>query len=154
MSMDMLTAIIELRRGLVRAFSATFSGEISARQAGLLREIRATPGTSQAALARATVNDPSFVVRMLDQLERRGLVTRKQSATDRREREISLTKAGLKALGPLDATFDALAATTSKALSKSEQAQFIALASKITDALGQVADSGGELEARRVGGTA
>ncbi|MCA9630674.1 MAG: MarR family transcriptional regulator [Myxococcales bacterium] len=154
MSMDLLTAIIELRRGLARAFSATFSGEISARQAALLREIRVTPGSSQAALARATANDPSFVVRMLDQLERRGLVTREQSQTDRREREVGLTKAGLKALGPLDATFDALASATSEALTRSEQAQFVALAAKITDSLVQVADSGGELEGRRVGGAA
>ena len=113
-----------------------------------------TPGSSQAALARATANDPSFVVRMLDQLERRGLVTREQSQTDRREREVGLTKAGLKALGPLDATFDALASATSEALTRSEQAQFVALAAKITDSLVQVADSGGELEGRRVGGAA
>ncbi len=154
MSMELLSAIIELRRGLARAFSATFTGDISGRQAGLLREIRATPCTSQASLARATANDPSFVVRMLDQLERRGLVLRKQSQTDRREREVSLTPAGLAALEPLDAAFDALAAATSAALSQREQAQFVALAGKITDSLVQVADSGGQLEAGRVGGAA
>lgn len=142
MSTTVLDAIIDLRRAAARAAAATFSGDISGRQAAILREIRASGPVSQVSLARATASDPSFVVRLLDDLEKRGLVSRHRSKTDRREMAVSLTPLGRKALGPLDAAHARLASATEGELTVEERSVFIALAAKIGRSLAVVAAGG------------
>ena len=139
MSKTVLDAIIELRRAAARAAVATFTGDISGRQVAILREIRESDSISQVNLARATASDPSLVVRLLDNLEKRGFVKRQRSKVDRREMAVSLTPRGLEVLGPLD---DALARLTSAAendLTAKERATFVALAAKIARSLTTVA---------------
>ncbi len=135
MSTNLLNALIGLRRALARAVTAAFTGELSGRQAAILRELHASGPLSQVGLARATVSDPSFMVRLLDDLEKRGLVSRQRSEEDRRERVVSLTPRGRKALGPIELAFQELANAAESALTIEEQETFIALASKISHSL-------------------
>src|SRR5262245_28772015 len=66
--------------------------------AGVLRVIEEADGLSQQALGERLGLFPSRLVGMLDDLEGRGLVERRDSPTDRRSYALYLTSAGRKAL--------------------------------------------------------
>lgn len=71
---------------------------------GVLVLIEANHGMKQTELAKATHLDRSTVVNVIDKLEARKLVTRKQASGDRRSNALQLTKDGaalLKKLKPL-----------------------------------------------------
>lgn len=133
--MNLLDAVIGLRRALVRAANASFGDPLSSRHAAILRELRASGPTSQISLARATAVDPSLVVRVLDDLEGQKLVKRSRNENDRRAMVVSLTDEGRQALGPLDAAYRRLAGAMQRPLSVDERETFIALAHKITESL-------------------
>ncbi len=61
------------------------------------------PGITQAALGRAIARDKSSVTPLIQELERRGLVERQRSPTDRRSIALTLTATGGKALERLTA---------------------------------------------------
>lgn len=135
MTMILLDRVIELRRALARAAPAAFTGDITARQAAVLRELRASGPASQVSLSRATAIDPSFMVRMLDDLEKRGLVRRKRSEADRRQVTVSLTAAGTKALGPVNLAYERLAKAVEHDLTTEERAAFLVIAGKMSRSL-------------------
>ncbi len=56
--------------------------------------IHNNPGITQAALGRSIARDKSSVTPLIQELERRGLVERRRSETDRRSVALSLTAAG------------------------------------------------------------
>src|SRR5215472_1925638 len=62
--------------------------------AGILRLIGLSPGLSQQELARRLAILPSQLVALLDELEERGLIERRQDATDRRTYALHRTKSG------------------------------------------------------------
>src|SRR5215467_1341424 len=66
--------------------------------AGILRLIGLSPGLSQQELARRLAILPSQLVALLDELEERGLIERRQDATDRRTYALHLTTAGRNVL--------------------------------------------------------
>lgn len=134
MSTNVLGRAIELRRALTRAAPAAFSGELTLRQGAVLRELRDASAT-QVSLARAIAVDPSFMVRMIDDLQERGLVRRKRSETDRREVIVSLTAAGGKALGPLDVAYGRLAQALQRELTAEERAAFLRITEKMCRSL-------------------
>jgi len=68
--------------------------QLTRPHAGILRLIGLTPGLSQQALARRLAILPSQLVALLDELEERGLIERRQDATDRRTYALHLTKSG------------------------------------------------------------
>ena len=145
MSTNVLEAITQLRRAVARSAAVTFTGDISGRQAAILREIGASAPVSQVALARATAMDPSALVRMLDDLEERDLVERRRSDTDRREMMVSLTVRGRKALGPLDVAHRRLADATAGTLTADERRVFTALAEKMRGSLAALVEDGTRL---------
>jgi DNA-binding MarR family transcriptional regulator len=61
---------------------------------GILRLIAVDPGLSQQALARKLGVVPSRVVALIDDLQKKGLVTRERSPKDRRNHELHLTDGG------------------------------------------------------------
>ncbi|MBF9033725.1 MarR family transcriptional regulator [Rhodobacterales bacterium HKCCE2091] len=61
---------------------------------GVLAVIAHNPGISQNALATAVVLKKSAVTKVVQLLERRGLIERRRSTTDRRSNELCLTRAG------------------------------------------------------------
>jgi len=60
----------------------------------VLEVLRTNPGATQSKLAHAVHLDRSSVVPLLDKLESRGLLTRRVSATDRRNNHIHLSPEG------------------------------------------------------------
>ena len=66
---------------------------LSPSHVGILRTVAAEPGLSQQALAARLGTVPSRVVKLLDELEERGLVERRRSSTDRRHHELHLAGA-------------------------------------------------------------
>lgn len=66
--------------------------------AGILRVLDESGGLSQQALAERLGTFPSRLVGLLDELEGRGLVERRESPTDRRSYALHLTGAGREAL--------------------------------------------------------
>ena len=63
----------------------------------------------------------SDITRLLDRLEKRGLVERRRSAGDRRALEIGVTKAGLKLLSGLDQPVERLHQRQFSALSPAQR---------------------------------
>jgi DNA-binding MarR family transcriptional regulator len=65
---------------------------------GMLQVIAANPGLAQSRLAEAMDVDRSTIVTVVDQLERRGLVARCPSLTDKRSHALQLTEGGRRSL--------------------------------------------------------
>ncbi len=63
----------------------------------VLAIIEANPGLAQSEVAEAVGIEPARLVRVLDELERRGWIQRMRSATDRRSHALFLTVEGQKA---------------------------------------------------------
>src|SRR5215469_4882039 len=84
----------------IGAHAATQFGErlkvlqLTRPHAGILRLIGLTPGLSQQALARRLAIMPSQLVALLDELQERDLIERRQDATDRRTYALHLTRSG------------------------------------------------------------
>ncbi|HEY7420452.1 MAG TPA: MarR family transcriptional regulator [Gaiellaceae bacterium] len=72
--------------------------ELEPGEFALLRAVAASDGEPQNALAERLHISPSWMVAIVDQLERRGLLERKPHARDRRVRNLHLTAAGKKLL--------------------------------------------------------
>jgi DNA-binding MarR family transcriptional regulator len=98
---------------------------------GILGVIRQADGLSQQALAEALGTLPSRLVALLDELEGRGLVERRDRPSDRRSYALYLTDAGRDALETIGRIArehqDALCA----ALDEGERAQLAALLARI-----------------------
>jgi DNA-binding MarR family transcriptional regulator len=72
--------------------------QLKPHHAGLLRMLGSNPGLSQQELCDVFGIFPSRLVVLLDQLEARRLVERRDNSSDRRGHRVHLTKAGRKAL--------------------------------------------------------
>lgn len=72
--------------------------ELEPGEFALLRAVSASDGESQNALAERLRISPSWMVAIVDQLERRGLLERQPHARDRRVRNLNLTVGGKKLL--------------------------------------------------------
>ena len=70
-------------------------------EAAVLRLVGRTPGLSQRSIADRVGTVPSRIVNVVDALERRGLVARTRSTTDRRNYELHLTDDGRTTLAAL-----------------------------------------------------
>lgn len=70
--------------------------ELEPGEFALLRGVAASEGEPQNALAERLHISPSWMVAIVDELERRGLLERRPHARDRRVRNLHLTAAGKK----------------------------------------------------------
>lgn len=68
--------------------------EVSPEQWVLLKIVCQYDGISQVDLAQKSVKDTASITRILDILEKKGLLTREQDANDRRKYLVTATKAG------------------------------------------------------------
>ena len=100
---------------------------IQARLLGVLRD--RSPGMNE--LARYLELDKSSVTGLVDRAERRGLVRRKVSSTDRRAIEVSITAAGRKLAARAEAAFEERIESLVGILSSTERASLSDLASRI-----------------------
>jgi DNA-binding MarR family transcriptional regulator len=62
--------------------------DLTPAHVGVLRVVGQRPGLSQQALSKEMGTLPSSIVRLVDELEDRGLVERRRSRTDRRQQEL------------------------------------------------------------------
>jgi DNA-binding MarR family transcriptional regulator len=92
-----------LRRAQVAAFkhfahAVTAAEGITPGLYGMLQVIANNPGLSQSALATTMDVDRSSIVKVVDQLEEKGLIVRDASPTDRRRYRLHMTTPGVWAL--------------------------------------------------------
>jgi DNA-binding MarR family transcriptional regulator len=95
-----------IRRAQLAVFQAyreeTADMDITTAEFSVMLLARDNPGLSQGALSETLGVEHSRMVVLIDDLERRGLVTRIASTMDRRMRVIYLTPEGRKLLGKLN----------------------------------------------------
>ncbi|NYJ76044.1 MarR family transcriptional regulator [Allobranchiibius huperziae] len=101
--------------------------------AGVLRLLGREPGISQRGLADRLGAVPSRVVVLIDSMERRGLVTRTRSSTDRRTQELTLTEQGQHALLQLRGLAQEHDAAVLAPLTQEEREQLVALLAKLSE---------------------
>jgi DNA-binding MarR family transcriptional regulator len=99
--------------------------------AGILRVIEQADGLSQQALGERLGMFPSRLVGVLDELEGRGLVERRDSATDRRSYALYLTEAGRKAQEEIRRVGQEHRDALCAALDETERAQLAGLLARI-----------------------
>nr|WP_243757972.1 MarR family transcriptional regulator [Allobranchiibius sp. GilTou38] len=101
--------------------------------AGVLRLLGREPGISQRGLADRLGAVPSRVVVLIDSMERRSLVTRTRSSTDRRTQELTLTEQGQHALLQLRGLAQEHDAAVLAPLTQEEREQLVALLAKLSE---------------------
>jgi DNA-binding MarR family transcriptional regulator len=104
--------------------------------AGILRLVQAAEGLSQQMLGGELGVLPSRLVVLIDELEQRGLVERRDHPTDRRSYALYLTDKGRQTLGEIGRVAREHQETLCAALSESERAQLSSLLGRIADEQG------------------
>jgi len=99
--------------------------------AGILRLLRQSPGISQQELAQRLGIHASRLVAVIDSLEERQLVVRRQSPDDRRTYSLHLADPGLEALRLIGRAAQAHEELMCQGLGKAERAQLAGLLNKI-----------------------
>lgn len=129
MSFGMLPRLLgfHLRRTQVavfRHFAHTVTPEMDITPAlfGMLQVIAANPGITPGGLAEAMGVDKSAIVKVVNQLDERGLILRKPSEHDRRSHSLALTEYGRTALARMEALVLAHEEDFTKALTAEELA--------------------------------
>jgi DNA-binding MarR family transcriptional regulator len=119
------------QQAVFRDFAASVQG-LSPGRVGLLIYLDANPGVSQSRLAEAAQRDRSTMVGVLDQLEGRGLVERRQGR-DRRTNGLWLTRAGRRLLARALRAIAAHERRIASRLSAVERRQLLELLGKIAE---------------------
>ncbi len=97
----------------------------------VMEVLRQNPGLTQSKLASAIYLDRSSVVPLLDKLEKRGLLSRQASTTDRRNNHLFLSKEGLQLLETSKEVVKKHETRISKALSREQYRQLIELLTQL-----------------------
>ena len=95
------------------------------------------PGISQTALSRAIGSDKSTLTPVLDDLVKRGLISRERTAADRRLYELTLTEPGRKAMRAMYECAQRYESELDDIVGPRDRAQFMRILRRICDALGQ-----------------
>ena len=103
---------------------------------GILRVIGQSDGLSQQSLGEKLGLFPSRLVALIDDLERPGLVERRNSPADRRSHALYLTEAGRQALETMGRVTREHQASLCAALDDSERARLAELLRRIADEQG------------------
>jgi DNA-binding MarR family transcriptional regulator len=98
--LDLLRTTDMLSRGLVTILKPD---DLSSTQYNVLRILRGAPqGLPCGEIAKRMITRDPDITRLLDRLEKRGLISRSREARDRRTVMARITAAGLKLLARLD----------------------------------------------------
>jgi len=100
-------------------------------QYAALTTIAATPGLDQATLARRIAFDQATVLKVLDRLGEKQLVTRRRSPTSRRTNELNITQAGRDTLDRIGPMLDRLDRRILAPLDATEQQVFMQLLTRL-----------------------
>lgn len=115
------TAIYQLARAH-KAFATSLLRDLGLypNQELLLMQLEGVESRSQSELVRALMLDHSTVAKSLSRLERAGLITRRQSSSDRRAVDVSLTARGKEIVDRVHGVWGQLEATTTDGLTPEE----------------------------------
>lgn len=102
----------------------------------VLEVLRQNPGLTQSKLAEAVCLDRSSVVPLLDKLEKRGLLFRQASTTDRRNNHLFLSDEGGQVLAATRTKVAAHEARIAKNLSRDERKALISLLARLAPSKG------------------
>ena len=97
----------------------------------LLRAVSASEGEAQNALAERLRISPSWMVAMVDELEKKELLERKPHARDRRVRHLHLTDAGKKLLRQAERRAQQFDTSVSDSLNETELQQLLDLLERV-----------------------
>jgi DNA-binding MarR family transcriptional regulator len=109
--------------------------ELEPGEFALLRAVAANEGESQHALAERLHISPSWMVAIVDELERRELLERKPHARDRRVRNLHLTAVGKKLLKRAEARAQRFDRQVGAPLDETELQQLLALLDRVAAGL-------------------
>ncbi|HNT40156.1 MAG TPA: MarR family transcriptional regulator [Rubrivivax sp.] len=135
---------------IFRHFSRTVAAQtgITPGLLGMLQVIAANPGLAQSRLAEAMEVDRSTIVKVVDQLEARGLIVREPSPSDKRSYGLRLTKNGEAELPRFQRLMKAHEDEFAAPLSAAERRQLIALLARLYERAHE--DDGGSEETEGV----
>ncbi|MEX3073491.1 MarR family winged helix-turn-helix transcriptional regulator [Vibrio alginolyticus] len=105
---------------------------ITLEMASALAAVEEFQPMSQQALANAVLSERSVAKRMVDNLEKRGLVHVSKSETNRRLKMLSITEEGERALRQVQLIMSNLQKEYFASLTETESAEFFRLVRKIT----------------------
>src|SRR5262250_1047721 len=125
---------VEAQVGVIRAFNrfytrkigvidGTASSPFSLAEARVLYELAHREQATATDIRKELGLDAGYMSRILREFERRKLIGREQSKTDERQKFLSLTAKGRRALAPLDARSNRDVAAMLKGLSHTERKQ-------------------------------
>lgn len=114
-------------------------GGLTPGRFSLLVLLRANPGINQTDLSRGVGVDKSTLTPALDQLEKKGLILRQRTATDRRTYALSLSPAGEQLLSELMAKVEQHEKNIIAALTPAERVTLNRLLKKMARSLGSEA---------------
>jgi DNA-binding MarR family transcriptional regulator len=109
--------------------------ELEPGEFALLRAVAASDGEPQNALAERLHISPSWMVAIVDELERRELLERRPHARDRRVRNLHLTATGKKLLKQAERRARQFDRHVSDPLSESELRQLVELLQRVSAGL-------------------
>jgi MarR family transcriptional regulator, organic hydroperoxide resistance regulator len=135
---DISPLIIRLCRGhryLARQLFETL--DLHPGQEGLLQQLWQQDQRTQVELAKSLEVEPPTVSRMIDALDRRGLVTRRPAPGDRRAVVIELTQSGRELQADFENIWLELGQRTVASLSATDQKELCRLLQEITKNLVQ-----------------
>jgi DNA-binding MarR family transcriptional regulator len=119
-----------------RRFAVTLEQfDLEPRQFGLLRAISFAEGQSQQALGERLQIPASRMVAIVDELEQRGLVERRQNPDDRRARALYLTRSGKQLFEQAFKAAVVHEQAVTAPLSEAERAQLRELLARVAGAL-------------------
>jgi DNA-binding MarR family transcriptional regulator len=104
---------------------------ITTVQYAALHVIAEKPGIDQVTLSGMVAFDKTTVVKVINRLVEKGLITRKLSAKDRRRHELTVTAKGGEIIRKIVAMIDRSEQRILAPLNLSERRQFLALASRL-----------------------
>jgi DNA-binding MarR family transcriptional regulator len=102
-------------------------------QYSALTAIRFMPGIDQRRLAKVIAFDRSTIGDVVIRLEKKGLVSRRKSASDKRTNELLISKKGEKLLGQMADAVQKTNAAITERLAPGESAAFMALLRKLVE---------------------
>lgn len=110
--------------------------ELAPPHAGVLRILGSTPGITQQALAGMLRTAPSRLVALLDELEGRGFLERRDNPEDRRRYALHLTQQGRSALQDIGRVAREHQAALLSSLSEAERSLLADLLQRVADQQG------------------
>lgn len=110
--------------------------DLTPAHVGVLRVVGTQPGIHQQALAARLGAAPSRVVKLVDDLEDRGLVERRRSSTDRRQQELHIADGAQDRMAAVRALVRDHDAEVVAALSADEVESLLALLRRVAEGLG------------------